>query len=89
MSTTAWVILLIANIPVCWLFGWVVFREWDEFWECLCFWFTPNILSAFRGELFDDMWGEMRLGFWVVLCGVAIFGEYHLLMKYLLHNGGG
>ena len=86
MSTTAWTILLIANIPVYWLLGWVVFKEWDEFWECVRFWFTPNILSAFRGEYFDDVWAEMRLGLWIAVCGAAVYGESYLWARYLLHR---
>jgi len=86
MSTTAWVILLIANLPVYWLLGWVVFREWEEFFECVRFWLTPDIISAFNGEYFDDIWGEMRLGLWAVLCGVSIYSEYYLLMKYFVHR---
>lgn len=63
----------------------MVFREWEEFWECIRFWLTPDWLSAFRGEFGEDMWSEMRLFFWVVLCGLAIYGEWyviaHMIMK--------
>lgn len=86
MSTAALVILLIVNLPVFWLFGWVLFREWDEFADCVRFWLTPDILSAFRGEFINDMWAEMRLGLWVALCGGAIYGEYYLLAKYFVHR---
>ncbi len=86
MSTTAWAILLIVNIPVFWLLGWVVFREWDEFVECVRFWITPEIVSAFQGEYYDSFWGKMRLGLWAILCVASIGGEYYLLMKYFLHR---
>ena len=86
MSTTAWTILLIANIPVYWLLGWVVFQQWDEFFESVRFWLTPDIFSAFRGEYGDSQWANLRLFLWAVLCAVSIYGEYSLLTKHLLHH---
>ena len=66
--------------------GWVVFQQWDEFFECVGFWFTPDIISLFNGEYIDEKWAKLRLLLWVVLCGLSIFGEYSLLTKYLIHN---
>lgn len=84
MSKTGWIILLCANLPTYWLLGWVVFREWEEFWECVRFWLTPDWLSGFRGEYFEDMWAEMRLFFWLVLCAGTIYGEWHIITKVIM-----
>jgi hypothetical protein len=47
-----------------------IFGDASGFRECVRFWFTPDILSLFRGEWDRDWWAEMKLGFWLI-CGVA------------------
>ena len=83
MSTLGWIILVVVNIPVCWLLGWVVFKDWGDFWECVKFWLTPDIISAFRGEWIEDQWAQMKLFLWVALCAGAFFGESIALAKWL------
>ena len=83
MSTLSWIILIVANIPLCWLLGWVVFKDWGDFWECVKFWLTPDIISAFRGEWIEDQWAQMKLFVWLVLCLVAFCAEGVALAKWL------
>ncbi len=79
MSTIGWVILIGANVPVYWLIGWVIFGNWGEFRECIRYLLTPDIISLFRGERGEDWWAEMKLAYWVVLCGCAVYLESLLL----------
>lgn len=48
----------------------------DGFLECLRFWFTPDVVSLFRGEWGEDQWAEMKIGFWLflgVISGLAVY----------------
>lgn len=85
MSSNGWIILAVANLPTYFLLGWVVFREWDEFLECLRFWVTPDIISMFQGEYWDDRWAEMKLFFWAALCALSVYLEYTLVIKKFIH----
>ena len=52
------------------------FKGFSDFIECLRFYFQPNIISLFRGDLVDDFWGSLRLGVWVVLSLIVTVGTY-------------
>lgn len=43
-----------------------MFNDSDGFWECVCFWFTPDAYSFDRGEWTEDWWAELKLGFWFI-----------------------
>jgi hypothetical protein len=81
MSTKGWLILAAANLPVYWFIGWVIFTDLATFWECVKFWLTPDWISWIRGAPFDDWWGELRLGYWALLCALAVYGESFLLAR--------
>jgi hypothetical protein len=60
------------------------FSDRYEFWECIKFWLTPNFISLFRGEYWEDVWGEMKLFLWLA-CGfvpglLTYFGLAHILL---------
>lgn len=88
MTSTDWAVLGIVNIPIYFLLGWVVFGDWETFGECIRYALTPDIISWFRGEGLEDFWAEMRLFFWVGACALVVWGESHLVMKYILHQVG-
>jgi hypothetical protein len=75
MSTVGWIILMVANLPLYWLVGWVLFKDWDNFWDCIKFWLTPDIISLFRGEWIEDQWAQMKLFVWLTLCAGAVLAE--------------
>lgn len=83
MSTTAWTVLIVANMPIYWLLGWVIFHDWYDFLDCVRFWLTPDIFSILHGEGLDDLWAELRLAAWVILCGGAIYAESQLLQRFI------
>lgn len=47
----------------------LLFGDWEEFVHCVKFWFTPNLLSALRGEWEDDVWAETKL---LIFFGLSI-----------------
>src|SRR5437762_14327389 len=65
-------ILVFANIAVYVLIGWMIFGTWGNFFEAVRFWFTPDIISLFRGEYWEDRWESMKLGFWLLGCAAAV-----------------
>jgi len=83
MSCLGWIILVILNIPLYIAFGWVFFGTWDGFWEGIKFWGTPNIISAFRGEYWEDRWAEIKLFLWGAFCVGFVLAEAYILSKFL------
>jgi len=77
-------VLGVLNVPVYILIGRVLFENWSGFWESIKFWFTPDIISWFRGEHWEDAWAEVKLWYFVALCVVAVVVEYLLINKYFL-----
>ena len=84
MNTTVLGVLIVVNIPVYYLFWKWLFGSWEEFWECLRFWLTPDIISAFRGEYFEDFWSEMKLAWWLLVCAFAVGVEYFIIARFFL-----
>lgn len=57
----------------------VFFRDMDAFLEALRHWFTPDIISLFQGEWFEDQWNELKILIWILMgVGVGI-GAFQLL----------
>jgi hypothetical protein len=78
-TTMGWIILGIVNIPVYFGLRWLIFDDWDNFLESIRFWLTPDIFSLLNGEYWEDWWGEMKLGAWVVASIGCVFGEALLI----------
>ncbi len=79
-QTSHWVVLALLNIPVYLGLGrWVFFDDWDDFFRCVRYWLTPDVISLFRGEYMDDFWGSTKLVIFVILCAGIVIGEHHLL----------
>jgi hypothetical protein len=75
--------LAVLNVPCYILLGKVLFGSWDDFLDAVRFWFTPEILSAFRGEFTDDLWAEFKLWVWATACIGLVGMELFLLTPYL------
>ncbi len=58
----------------------VFFKDKDDFIECVKFWLTPDIISAFRGEYFDDYWAECKLLIWGGISAAISYGSYQALV---------
>jgi hypothetical protein len=71
-----WTILTVVNIPVYLGLGSLFFGDWSGFWDCLRFWFTPDWISLFNGEYFEDRWSEAKLFLFAIICFAVLYGEY-------------
>lgn len=54
----------------------LLFDDIYDFGECIRFWFTPNIISWFRGELDRDWWAELKLIIWLGMTVLMGYGTY-------------
>jgi len=61
------VIIIIANLPVYVLWGWVLFRSWESFWNAVRFLFKPELWSFIDGEYWDDLIAEAKLAIWFIV----------------------
>ena len=52
---------ILVGALVAWLLFKVFFEDFGDFMECVRYWFTPDIISAFRGEWTEDQWASMKL----------------------------
>ena len=43
----------------------LMFKNWDDFLECIKFWLMPDIISMFRGKYWEDAWAELKLLLWL------------------------
>jgi hypothetical protein len=59
------------------------FKDWDDFWECVRYYFTPDIVSAFRGEWMEDWWGSLKLGVYLLVAGASGTGTFFGLHRWL------
>ena len=82
MDMTPWIILGVANIPTYVVFGWLFFGSWGDFWECVRFWITPDIISLFRGEYFEDQWAQLKLFIFLIVNAATVYAEHMLIAAY-------
>ncbi len=83
--TTLAIILVIVNIPLYIFLGKMIFTDLQGFVDAIWYWFKPDIWSWISGDGWEDMVAEFKLGFFVVCCGGAVFGEFYLISKYFLN----
>ena len=62
--TRLWLLLFLCNIPVYVLWGWLLFRNWANFWEAIVFWFKPEMWLLVEGKYWDDIYAESKLAIW-------------------------
>ena len=82
LNTTLIVILAVVNVPVYLFLGKRFFTDWQGLWEAVKFWLTPDIISMFRGEYFEDWWESAKLFVFVALCLAVVAAEYTVLDSY-------
>ena len=74
-----WLLMFALNIPVYFIWGWILFRRWADFWEAIVFWLKPELWSLLDGEYWDDVWAEAKLAIWLLLPIGLILLELGLL----------
>ncbi|UCE50044.1 MAG: hypothetical protein JSW47_07770 [Phycisphaerales bacterium] len=62
---SVWIIVL--NLPLYFIWGWVLFRTWGSFWEAICFLFKPELWSFIDGQYWDDIIAEGKLAIWIIV----------------------
>ncbi len=78
MNKTLFTILVILNIPSYYFIGKLFYKSKEDFFEAIRFWFTPDIISLFRGELLDDFWEGIKLGFFLTVCSAVVYAQYQI-----------
>lgn len=81
MNILAFLISLPLAILVLWRTFTPLFGDANGFWECMEFCLTPDLISLFRGEYWEDWAGEFKLGIWFGL-GIGTF----LVSYFFLHS---
>ena len=81
------VLLVLLNIPFYLFLGKHFFGDWAGFREAIRFLFTPNILSALKGKFHDDLWAEMKLGVFFVICALSFLCPYALIYLWIMSKG--
>ncbi len=76
------IIIAILNIPLYLYIGKMFFEDWQDFIEAIRYWLTPDIISAFKGEYWDDVFSELKLFLFFICCGLMVFAEYQLIIKF-------
>lgn len=56
-----------------------IFENYEDFTECVWFWFTPDFISFFRDEYLKDLKSEIRLWVWVGISVGSGCSAYYLL----------
>jgi hypothetical protein len=69
----------VINIPVYLFLLRKFFDTMNDFCDALKFSFQPDIISAFRGEFWEDKRQEIKLAAFIILCGALLIGEFVLL----------
>lgn len=68
----------IASLTTAYMLFTLLFESREEFFECVKFWFTPDIVSALRGNYFEGSWAEFKLWIWIVASVLVGYGTYQL-----------
>lgn len=77
-------VLLVLNIPVYKFLFKFFFDDIDEFYECLRYLFTPDIISLFRREYWKDHRHEFKLGIYIFCCASIVGFEYLIISGIFL-----
>ena len=81
METVVIIALIIINIFTIYKFLFnLIFIDEDDFNKSVKYSFTPDIISLFRGEYWKDRGGEIKLGFFIMLCIIVTVFEYSVVI---------
>jgi len=83
-SVTRYLLLSILNVPLFIFIGRFFFHSKEDFWEAVKFSFMPNFISFFFGEYRRDVWTSFKLGVFIVVCGILVYGESNII-QYFSH----
>lgn len=75
-----WAVLAAVNLPIFIVLGKWIFGDFRGFLDAIYFWFKPDLWSFFQGQLGEDWWAELKLGFFISVCGGTLAAEYHFIV---------
>ncbi|MHC4179428.1 MAG: hypothetical protein ACYSWU_18100 [Planctomycetota bacterium] len=75
-------VLIVLNIPVFLLIGWLMFDTGAGFVDTLKSYFTPAIIHTLRGEHGEGTFAGLKLAALVVACGLVVYGEHQVIVKW-------
>lgn len=75
-SVLYWVVLVLACSPLYLGLGRVMFDDWGGFGEAVMYAIKPDLLSWFRGELYEDWWSEFKLHIFLAGSGGVTYGVH-------------
>lgn len=81
MSYVSLFVGIVTGLAVAWLMFKPLFGDIDGFMEALHFWGTPDVVSAYRGELGEDRTSTFKLVLWLACVGGAAYSVYYGLEK--------
>lgn len=79
-----WLLFWLGNVPVIFGIGWLFFDSFEDLWEAIKFWVTPDFLSCLAGRCFMDFVHELRLGGFIAACAIVLATQYELLTRFVL-----
>jgi len=75
--------IIAVSITIGLLVAWITFRSFfddlSDFFDCLRLYFTPEIISIFRGEWRERNWADLKLLVYFGLSGGVGFLSYQYL----------
>jgi|GEM_PF-1410364 len=77
--------LVILNLPVYFMTGYLFFGNWEGFKESLYYVLRPDLLSLFDGEYWDDHWHTLKFGIWLACCIGIVAAEMHKCPKLVAY----
>lgn len=64
---TAIIVSVLAGLFTAAMLFYILFGDWEEFCDCVKFYFTPEFWSALQGKYWDDRWAEIKLNLWLMV----------------------
>ena len=74
--------LTILNLPIIFIIGKIFFKDIEGLLTSIRFIIVPDLLSAIRGEFWDDWWESLRFVIFILVCVSLVLSEKAFIEKY-------
>ncbi len=68
-----WLVMLVLHVPVYFLWGWVLFRHWADFWDAIGCWFKLEFWYWDFEDYWDARYAAAKLSAWF-LAPIGLIG---------------
>lgn len=79
--------MTIVHIPISIALGKLFWNDLEDFLTSVRYWFTPDIISLFRGEWDRDWFEQMKIMLWGIVCFGFYYGEVTIVWRVFFGNG--